>query len=42
MGRRKELPMAQPLSLTIPDVAIQIGVCQGGGVLRLNLVKFEG
>lgn len=28
MARRKRLPMAQPLLLTIPDVAIQLGVCR--------------
>ncbi len=25
MARRKKIPMAQPLLLTIPDVAIQLG-----------------
>ncbi|HEY6410964.1 MAG TPA: helix-turn-helix domain-containing protein [Ktedonobacteraceae bacterium] len=28
MGRKKRLPTAQPLLLTIPDVAIQLGVCR--------------
>jgi excisionase family DNA binding protein len=28
MGRRKKQPTAQPLLLTIPDVAIQLGVCR--------------
>jgi excisionase family DNA binding protein len=28
MARRKKLSMAQPLLLTIPDVAVQLGVCR--------------
>ena len=28
MPRRKKLPTAQPLLLTIPDVAIELGVCR--------------
>ncbi len=28
MARRKKQPTAQPLLLTIPDVAIQLGVCR--------------
>ena len=28
MTRSKKLPTAQPLLLTIPDVAIQLGVCR--------------
>ena len=28
MARRKKVPTAQPLLLTIPDVAIQLGVCR--------------
>ena len=28
MARRKKHPTAQPLLLTIPDVAIQLGVCR--------------
>jgi len=28
MGRKKRLPTAQPLLLTIPDVAIRLGVCR--------------
>jgi excisionase family DNA binding protein len=28
MPRCKKLPTAQPLLLTIPDVAIQLGVCR--------------
>lgn len=28
MGRRKRESMAQPLLLTVPDVAIQLGVCR--------------
>ena len=28
MPRYKKLPTAQPLLLTIPDVAIQLGVCR--------------
>ena len=28
MARRKKIPTAQPLLLTIPDVAIQLGVCR--------------
>lgn len=28
MTRRKRQPTAQPLLLTIPDVAIQLGVCR--------------
>ena len=28
MGRKKRLPTAQPMLLTIPDVAIQLGVCR--------------
>ena len=28
MPRRKKLPTAQPLLLTISDVAIQLGVCR--------------
>lgn len=28
MARRKKQPAAQPLLLTIPDVAIQLGVCR--------------
>jgi excisionase family DNA binding protein len=28
MGRKKRLPTTQPLLLTIPDVAIQLGVCR--------------
>ena len=28
MPRRKKLPTAEPLLLTIPDVAIQLGVCR--------------
>jgi excisionase family DNA binding protein len=28
MGRKKRLSTAQPLLLTIPDVAIQLGVCR--------------
>ena len=28
MAKRKKQPTAQPLLLTIPDVAIQLGVCR--------------
>ena len=28
MSRRKQVPRVQPLLLTIPDVAIQLGVCR--------------
>ena len=28
MARRKKISTAQPLLLTIPDVAIQLGVCR--------------
>jgi excisionase family DNA binding protein len=28
MPRRKKIPTAQPLLLTIPDVAIELGVCR--------------
>ena len=28
MGRKKRLPTAKPLLLTIPDVAVQLGVCR--------------
>jgi excisionase family DNA binding protein len=28
MPRQKKLPTAQPLLLTIPDVAIELGVCR--------------
>jgi excisionase family DNA binding protein len=28
MPRRKKVPMAQPLLLTVSDVAIQLGVCR--------------
>lgn len=28
MSRRKQAPIAQPLLLTIPDVAVTLGVCR--------------
>jgi len=39
MARRKKLPMAQPLLLTIPDVAIQLGVCRA---TVYNLIYYKG
>jgi excisionase family DNA binding protein len=39
MGRRKKQPTAQPLLLTIPDVAIQLGVCRA---TVYNLIYHEG
>ena len=33
MSGRKRASVVQPLLLSIADVAIQIGVCRGGGVL---------
>ena len=39
MVRRKKLPMAQPLLLTIPDVAIQLGVCRA---TVYNLIYYKG
>ena len=39
MGQRKKLPMAQPLLLTIPDVAIQSGcvvlLCTISSIVRV-------
>ena len=39
MARRKKLSMAQPLLLTIPDVAIQLGVCRA---TVYNLIYYKG
>jgi excisionase family DNA binding protein len=39
MGRRKKQPTAQPLLLTIPDVAIQLGVCR---TTVYNLIYHKG
>ncbi len=39
MARRKKVPTAQPLLLTIPDVAIQLGVCRN---TVYNLIYHKG
>ncbi len=39
MPRRKKLPMAQPLLLTIPDVAVRLGVCRA---TVYNLISYNG
>lgn len=39
MARRKRISIVQPLLLTIPDVAIQLGVCRG---TIYNLIYHEG
>ncbi len=39
MARRKKLSTVQPLLLTIPDVAIQLGVCRG---TIYNLIYRQG
>ncbi len=39
MPRRKKMPTAQPLLLTIPDVAVQLGVCRG---TVYNLIYHQG
>ena len=39
MARRKRQPVAQPLLLTIPDVAIQLGVCRN---TVYNLIYHSG
>lgn len=39
MARRKKIPTAQPLLLTIPDVAIQLGVCRN---TVYNLIYYKG
>lgn len=39
MGRKNRLPTAQPLLLTIPDVAIQLGVCRN---TVYNLIYHKG
>jgi excisionase family DNA binding protein len=39
MARRKKRPTAQPLLLTIPDVAIQLGVCRN---TVYNLINHKG
>ncbi|MDQ6661989.1 MAG: helix-turn-helix domain-containing protein [Chloroflexota bacterium] len=39
MPRRKKFSTAQPLLLTIPDVAIQLGVCRG---TVYNLIYHQG
>jgi excisionase family DNA binding protein len=38
MGRRKRLSTVQPLLLTIPDVAIRLGVCRA---TVYNLISCE-
>ena len=39
MSRRKRVSMAQPILLTIPDVAIQLGVCR---TTVYNLIYYKG
>jgi excisionase family DNA binding protein len=39
MPRRKKVPTVQPLLLTIPDVAIQLGVCR---TTVYNLIYHKG
>lgn len=39
MARRKRVSTAQPLLLTIPDVAIQLGVCRA---TVYNYIYYEG
>jgi len=39
MARQKKQPTAQPLLLTIPDVAIQLGVCRA---TVYNLIYYKG
>lgn len=39
MARRKKVPVAQPLLLSIPEVAIQLGVCQQ---TVYNLMYYKG
>jgi excisionase family DNA binding protein len=39
MARRKRLSTAQPLLLTIPDIAVQLGVCR---TTVYNLIYYKG
>jgi excisionase family DNA binding protein len=39
MSRRKKVSTAQPILLTIPDVAIQLGVCR---TTVYNLIYYKG
>ena len=39
MARRKKDPVAQPLLLSIPEVAIQLGVCRQ---TVYNLIYYKG